>query len=90
MAISSEYVDVAGNAMGALTDEIFETSRDVMLVIDTRRPHLLLILANVAMAPIGGLLALLITNTHFSVSSGVGFLALAIGVKRQKKTSQVS
>ena len=28
------------------------------------------------MAPIGGLLALLITHTHFSVSSGVGFLAL--------------
>jgi heavy metal efflux system protein len=36
----------------------------------------LLILGNVAMAPIGGLLALLITGTHFSVSSGVGFLAL--------------
>jgi cobalt-zinc-cadmium resistance protein CzcA len=36
----------------------------------------MLILANVAMAPIGGLLALLITGTHFSVSSGVGFLAL--------------
>ena len=36
----------------------------------------LLILANVAMAPIGGLLALLLTHTHFSVSSGVGFLAL--------------
>jgi cobalt-zinc-cadmium resistance protein CzcA len=36
----------------------------------------LLILANVAMAPIGGLLALLVTHTHFSVSSGVGFLAL--------------
>jgi heavy metal efflux system protein len=35
-----------------------------------------LILANVAMAPVGGLLALLITGTHFSVSSGVGFLAL--------------
>ncbi len=35
-----------------------------------------LILANVAMAPIGGLLALLATHTHFSVSSGVGFLAL--------------
>jgi cobalt-zinc-cadmium resistance protein CzcA len=33
-------------------------------------------LANVAMAPIGGLLALLLTGTHFSVSSGVGFLAL--------------
>jgi cobalt-zinc-cadmium resistance protein CzcA len=36
----------------------------------------LLILTNVAMARIGGLLALLITGTHFSVSSGVGFLAL--------------
>ena len=36
----------------------------------------LLILANLAMAPIGGLLALLLTRTHFSVSSGVGFLAL--------------
>jgi cobalt-zinc-cadmium resistance protein CzcA len=36
----------------------------------------LLILANVAMAPIGGLLALLLTGTHMSVSSGVGFLAL--------------
>jgi cobalt-zinc-cadmium resistance protein CzcA len=35
-----------------------------------------LLLVNVAMAPIGGLLALLITGTHFSVSSGVGFLAL--------------
>ncbi len=36
----------------------------------------LLILANVTLAPVGGLLALLITGTHFSVSSGVGFLAL--------------
>jgi cobalt-zinc-cadmium resistance protein CzcA len=36
----------------------------------------LLIIANVAMAPIGGLLALLMTGTHLSVSSGVGFLAL--------------
>jgi cobalt-zinc-cadmium resistance protein CzcA len=36
----------------------------------------LLILANVAMAPVGGLLALLVTGTYFSVSSGVGFLAL--------------
>jgi cobalt-zinc-cadmium resistance protein CzcA len=35
-----------------------------------------LILCNVAMAPIGGLLALWLTGTHFSVSSGVGFLAL--------------
>ncbi len=33
-------------------------------------------LANVAMAPVGGLVALLLTGTHFSVSSGVGFLAL--------------
>jgi cobalt-zinc-cadmium resistance protein CzcA len=36
----------------------------------------LLILANVTMAPVGGCLALLLTGTHFSVSSGVGFLAL--------------
>ena len=36
----------------------------------------LLILTNIAMAPIGGLLALLATGTNFSVSSGVGFLAL--------------
>jgi cobalt-zinc-cadmium resistance protein CzcA len=36
----------------------------------------LLMIANMAMAPLGGLLALLITGTHFSVSSGVGFLAL--------------
>jgi cobalt-zinc-cadmium resistance protein CzcA len=36
----------------------------------------LLILGNVAMAPLGGMLALLLTNTNFSVSSGVGFLAL--------------
>jgi heavy metal efflux system protein len=35
-----------------------------------------LILANVAVAPLGGILALLVTGTHFSVSSGVGFLAL--------------
>jgi cobalt-zinc-cadmium resistance protein CzcA len=36
----------------------------------------LLILVTVAMARVGGLLALLVTGTHFSVSSGVGFLAL--------------
>ncbi len=36
----------------------------------------LLIMANIAVAPIGGLLALLVTGTNFSVSSGVGFLAL--------------
>jgi cobalt-zinc-cadmium resistance protein CzcA len=36
----------------------------------------ILILVNVALARIGGLLALLVTHTNFSVSSGVGFLAL--------------
>ena len=36
----------------------------------------MLIMANIAIAPIGGLLALLVTGTNFSVSSGVGFLAL--------------
>ena len=35
-----------------------------------------LILATVTMASFGGLLALLVTGNHFSVSSGVGFLAL--------------
>ena len=36
----------------------------------------MLIMCNVIMAPVGGLLALLFTHTNFSVSSGVGFLAL--------------
>ena len=36
----------------------------------------LLIMMNVAMAPFGGLMALLVTGTNLSVSSGVGFLAL--------------
>ncbi len=35
-----------------------------------------LILLNVMLARIGGLLALMVTHTNFSVSSGVGFLAL--------------
>jgi cobalt-zinc-cadmium resistance protein CzcA len=35
-----------------------------------------LVLMNVAMAPVGGLLALYLSGTNFSVSSGVGFLAL--------------
>jgi heavy metal efflux system protein len=35
-----------------------------------------LILVNVLLAPMGGLLALLASHTNFSVSSGVGFLAL--------------
>jgi cobalt-zinc-cadmium resistance protein CzcA len=36
----------------------------------------LLILAVVALSPLGGFLSLLMTGTHFSVSSGLGFLAL--------------
>jgi cobalt-zinc-cadmium resistance protein CzcA len=36
----------------------------------------LLNLVNLLVAPIGGLLALLVTGTHLSVSSGIGFLAL--------------
>jgi cobalt-zinc-cadmium resistance protein CzcA len=35
-----------------------------------------LIMLNVMLARVGGLLALLVTHTNFSVSSGVGFLAL--------------
>jgi heavy metal efflux system protein len=42
----------------------------------------MLILVNVMLARIGGLLALLFTHTNFSVSSGVGFLAL-FGVSAQ-------
>jgi cobalt-zinc-cadmium resistance protein CzcA len=33
-------------------------------------------LVNIAVARVGGLLALFLTGTHFSVSSGIGFLAL--------------
>jgi cobalt-zinc-cadmium resistance protein CzcA len=36
----------------------------------------LLIMATLATAPIGGMLALVVTGTHFSVSSGIGMLAL--------------
>jgi len=36
----------------------------------------MLIMANIVIAPIGGTLALFVTGTNFSVSSGVGFLAL--------------
>jgi len=36
----------------------------------------MLIMVNIAIAPVGGLFALLLTGTNFSVSSGVGFLAL--------------
>jgi cobalt-zinc-cadmium resistance protein CzcA len=36
----------------------------------------LLILTSVALTPVGGTVALLLTGTNFSVSSGVGFLAL--------------
>ena len=39
-------------------------------------PWATLIMVNVALAPFGGLLALLSTHTNLSVSSGVGFLAL--------------
>jgi cobalt-zinc-cadmium resistance protein CzcA len=35
-----------------------------------------LVVANVLIAPVGGMVALFVTSTHFSVSSGVGFLAL--------------
>ena len=42
----------------------------------------LLILAVVSLSPMGGFLSLLLTGTHFSVSSGLGFLAL-VGVSVQ-------
>jgi cobalt-zinc-cadmium resistance protein CzcA len=48
----------------------------ILYTMFTSAKWALLILTNVAMARIGGLLALLVTGTYFSVSSGVGFLAL--------------
>ncbi len=50
----------------------------VILFVMFRRPReAILILVNVLLtAPLGGLAALLVTHTSFSVSSGVGFLAL--------------
>jgi heavy metal efflux system protein len=50
----------------------------IVLFVMFRRPHEpLLILGNVLVtSPCGGLVALLATGTNFSVSSGVGFLAL--------------
>jgi cobalt-zinc-cadmium resistance protein CzcA len=50
----------------------------VLLFAMFRRTHeALLILGNVLVtSPFGGLLALLLTDTNFSVSAGVGFLAL--------------
>jgi cobalt-zinc-cadmium resistance protein CzcA len=36
----------------------------------------MLVICNVMIAPVGGMVALYLTHTHFSVSSGVGFLAL--------------
>jgi cobalt-zinc-cadmium resistance protein CzcA len=41
-----------------------------------------LVLLNLVSTPIGGLLALLVTGTHLSVSSGIGFIAL-LGVSVQ-------
>jgi len=49
----------------------------------------LIILANVALARIGGVLALFITGTNFSVSSGIGFLAV-FGVSIQTGVLLVS
>ena len=49
----------------------------------------LLILLTVAMAPIGGIAALYLTGTYFSVSSGVGFLAL-FGVSVQTAVVYIS
>ncbi len=43
----------------------------------------LLNLLNIVVAPFGGILALLVTRTHFSVSSGVGFLALFEEIRQQ-------
>jgi cobalt-zinc-cadmium resistance protein CzcA len=63
----------------------------VLLFAMFRRPHeALLILGNVLVtSPFGGLLALLLTGINFSVSAGVGFLAL-FGVSVQTGVILVS
>jgi len=48
-----------------------------------------LIMVNILIAPIGGVLALFLTGTNFSVSSGIGFLAL-FGVSVQTGILMVS
>jgi len=48
----------------------------ILYTLFTSMKWAVLILLNVAMAPIGGILALYFSGTNFSVSSGVGFLAL--------------
>jgi heavy metal efflux system protein len=48
----------------------------ILYTMFTNAKWALLILLNVMMAPVGGLVALLLTHTNLSVSSGVGFLAL--------------
>ena len=45
-----------------------------------------LIMLNVGLAPIGGLLALVVTGTYLSVASGIGMLAL-FGVSVQTGAS---
>ena len=47
-----------------------------------------LVLFNLALAPLGGLLALLFTGTHFSVSTGIGLLAL-FGVSVQTGVTMI-
>ncbi|MHB8735656.1 MAG: efflux RND transporter permease subunit [Terriglobales bacterium] len=49
----------------------------------------MLVMTTILLAPIGGTLALLVSGTHFSVSSGVGFLAL-FGVSVQTGVIMVS
>src|ERR1700722_19279079 len=48
----------------------------ILYTMFTSMKWAMLIFANVAVAPIGGITALYLTGVNFSVSSGVGFLAL--------------
>src|SRR5208282_4730512 len=65
---ASYHIDWAGEYESQV-----RAQRRLMIIIPLT---LLLIFANVAVAPIGGILALYLTGVNFSVSSGVGFLAL--------------
>src|ERR1700722_19325400 len=48
MAISPDYVRLAGGARRTLTDAIFDALREAVLVVDTRSKHLPIVMANPA------------------------------------------
>jgi cobalt-zinc-cadmium resistance protein CzcA len=48
----------------------------ILLVLFRRIKDVLLVLMNIPFALVGGILALLISGTHFNIAAGIGFIAL--------------